>query len=197
MGVFGVRVMSRPFQIEISESQEELELALKYSTSASSKERLQMLYWLKSGQVSSRQALAERLGRDEATITRWLRKYKDGGRSSLLEVKQAPGQVPIVRGEALELLKQRLQEPEGFHSYGEIQQWLVTELELNIAYKTVYQLVRYQLKAKLKVPRPQSLKQHPESQSHFKKNFPSLSSFCKKNSERESNSGTCAKTKLG
>ena len=74
MGVFGARVMSRPFQIEISESQEELELALKYSTSASSKERLQMLYWLKSGQVSSRQALAERLGRDEATITRRLAK---------------------------------------------------------------------------------------------------------------------------
>jgi hypothetical protein len=34
--------MSRPFQIEISESQEELEKALKYATSASSKERLQM-----------------------------------------------------------------------------------------------------------------------------------------------------------
>jgi len=96
-------------------------------------------------------------------------------------------QVPIVRGEALELLKQRLHSPEGFHSYGQIQQWLVTELGLDIAYKTVYQLVRYQLKAKLKVPRPQSLKQHPESQSHFKKNFPLLSNFCKRNSERESN----------
>jgi len=163
--------MSRPFQVEISESQEELEKSLKYATSASSKERLQMLYWLKTSQVSSRQALAERLGRDKATITRWLRKYKDGGGSSLLEVKHAPGQVPIVRGEALELLKQRLQSPEGFHSYGQIQQWLVTELGLNIAYKTVYQLVRYQLKAKLKVPRPRSLKQHPDSQSHFKKNF--------------------------
>jgi len=57
----------------------------------------------------------------------------------------------IVRGEALELLKQRLQSPEGFHSYGEIQQWFVTELKLNIAYKTVYQLVRYQLK-QLKFP---------------------------------------------
>ncbi len=89
MGVFGARVMSRPFQVEISESQEELEKSLKYATSASSKERLQMLYWLKTSQVSSRQALAERLGRDKATITRWLRKYKDGGGSSLLEVKHA------------------------------------------------------------------------------------------------------------
>ncbi|MEH2410382.1 helix-turn-helix domain-containing protein [Nostoc sp.] len=158
--------------IEIEESQEELEKALKYVTQASSKERLQMLYWLKSGQVTSRQALAERLGRDQATITRWIRKYKNGGREGLLSVKQAPGKKPIVQGENLERLKQRLCQPQGFHSYSQIQQWLNTELGLNIAYKTVYQLVRYQLQAKLKVPRTQSTKQHPLSQSHFKKNFP-------------------------
>ena len=80
--------------------------------------------------------------------------------------------MPIVRGEKLERLKQQLKDSQGFHSYGQIQQWLSTELGLNIAYKTVYQLVRYKLKAKLKVPRPQSRKQHPESQSHFKKKLP-------------------------
>lgn len=37
-----------------------------------------------------------------------------------------------------------------------------------MAYKTVYQLVPYQLKVKLKVLRPQSTKQHPQSQSYFK-----------------------------
>nr|WP_017318411.1 winged helix-turn-helix domain-containing protein [Mastigocladopsis repens] len=89
-----------------------------------------------------------------------------------MEVKHAPGKEPSVSGQNLERLKQRLQEPQGFHSYNQIQKWLSSELGLNIAYKTVYQLVRYQLKAKLKVPRPQSSKQHPESQSHFKKNFP-------------------------
>jgi len=98
--------MSRPFQIEISESQEELEKALKHVTEASSKERLQMLYWLKSGQVSSRRSLAERLGRDEATITRWVRKYKDEGRRGLLEVKHAPGKVPSISGSDLERKKQ-------------------------------------------------------------------------------------------
>jgi len=163
--------MGRSVQIEIIESEQELEKALKYATCASAKERLQMLYWLKSGQVSTRQALAERLGRARATITRWLKKYKDGGRPSLLEVKHAPGQTPIVRGEDLERLKQRLKDPQGFHSYGQIQEWLKAELGVNIAYKTVYQLVRYQLKGKLKVPRPQSIKQHPDSQTHFKKNF--------------------------
>ena len=65
-----VSVMTRPFQLEILESQEELDLALKHATTASSKERLQMLYLLKSGQVTSRQGLAELIGRDQATITR-------------------------------------------------------------------------------------------------------------------------------
>lgn len=162
--------MGLRLQVEIKESQEELEKAVKYAYEASSKERLQMLYWLKSGQVKSRSAIAERLGRNEATITRWLRKYKDGGRAGLLEVKHAPGKEPIVSEESLERLKQRLEQPQGFHSYNQIQQWLKSELGLNIAYKTVYQLVRYSLGAKLKVPRPKSTKQHPESLSHFKKN---------------------------
>ena len=156
--------------VEIKESQEELEKGVKYAVEASSKERLQMLYWLKSGQLTSRKAIAQRLWRDEATITRWLKKYKNEGRSGLLKVKHAPGKEPIVSGENLERLKQRLQEPQGFHSYNQIQQWIESELGLNLAYKTVYQLVRYSLGAKLKVPRPKSQKQHPQSQSHFKKN---------------------------
>lgn len=163
--------MGRRLEVEICESQEELEKALKNARTASSKERLQMLYLLKSKQVFSRQELAQLIGRDNATITRWIRKYKDEGLVGLLEVKQAPGKTPLVRGANLDRLKQRLEEPIGFHSYGEIQGWLFQELGLNLAYKTVYQLVHYQLKAKLKVPRPQSLKQHPESQSNFKKNF--------------------------
>ncbi len=163
-------VMSRPFQVEISESQKELEKALKHATTASSKERLQMLYWLKSGQASSRQELAERLGRDEATITRWVRKYKDEGKRGLLEVKHAPGKAPSISGSDLERLERRLQEPSGFQSYSQIQQWLKSELGLSLAYKTVYEVVRSRLGAKLKVPRPQSTKQHPESLSHFKKN---------------------------
>ena len=85
-----VKVMSRPFQVEIVESCEVLEKAFKSARTASSKERLQMLYLLKSGQVSSRKELASLLGRDQATITRWLRKYKEQGLKSLLEVKSPP-----------------------------------------------------------------------------------------------------------
>jgi len=80
----------------------------------------------------------------------------------LLEVRQAPGRAYRQR-EALEL-----EDSSHLKDFiAMVRQWLVTELGLDIAYKH-HQLVRYQLKAKLKVPRTQSLKQHPESQSHFK-----------------------------
>ncbi|BAZ71156.1 putative transposase (plasmid) [Fischerella sp. NIES-4106] len=85
-----------------------------------------------------------------------MRKYKDGGRDRLLEVKHAPGKLSIVSEEALKRLKQRLQEPQGFHSYSQIQQWLIAEFQLDIAYKTVYEIVRYRIGAKLKVPRPKA-----------------------------------------
>jgi transposase len=88
----------------------------------------------------------------------------------LLEVKHAPGKAPSIIGSDLERLEQRLQEPSGFTSYGQIQQWLKSELGVSLAYKTVYEIVRQRLGAKLKVPRPQSTKQHPQSLSHFKKN---------------------------
>jgi len=38
-------------------------------------------------------------------------------------------------------LQFRLQEPEGFQSYGEIKDWLSTEYPLEIPYKTVHQTV--------------------------------------------------------
>ncbi len=49
--------MGLRFQVEIKESLEELEKAVKYAKTASNKERLQMLYWLKSGQLTSRLAI--------------------------------------------------------------------------------------------------------------------------------------------
>lgn len=163
--------MGLRLEVEIKESLEVLQKALNGVRQASSKERLQMLYLLKSKQLTTRRSLAKYLGRDESTITRWIRKYKDKGCKGLLEVKQAPGKEAMVSGENLERLKQKLSQPQGFQSYSQIQQWLKYELGINVAYKTVYQLVRYKLGGKLKVPRPKSRKQHPESQSHFKKNY--------------------------
>ena len=164
--------MARPLKIEIGESVEYLEKSLRYAGTASQKEKLQVLWWLKSGQVSQHQELGRRLGRDSSTISRWLQKYRQGGLKALLAGKSSNSKRWEIEGEILEQLQVRLQQPEGFKSYGEIQQWLEQQFGKTVKYKTVYKTVRYRLNAKLKAPRPQSIKQDAASVSLFKKTSP-------------------------
>lgn len=161
--------MARPLQVTIVESREQLERRLDAQTTATGKERLQMLYWLKLGIVNSRQDLVKLLHRSEATITRWLGMYKSGGLCALLEVKHAPGNPSSIPTDAVSRLQRRLQQPQGFSSYGQVQQWLEKECGVSAAYHTVHALVRYKLQAKLKKPRPKSHKQNPQAIVQFKK----------------------------
>lgn len=154
--------MARRLVLEIAESAEYLEKSLKQSKSAAQKERLQMLWWLRTAQVTQHQQLSERLGRSSASITRWLQKYRQGGLAALLEVKTAPGAPAKIQGQALEKLQQRLQSDEGFGSYGAIVEWLDQECGLTLKYDTVNRFVRQKLKVKLKVPRPVSSQQPPQ-----------------------------------
>ncbi len=161
--------MARRLKLEITETAAYLEKSLKQAKSGTCKERLQMLWWLKTGQVNEHQELSRRLGRGHSTITRWLNSYRTGGLSQLLEVKTAPRAEPKIQGEALAKLKQRLDSPEGFSSYRAIVEWLEQECGLEVKYDTVNRFVREKLKAKLKVPRPQSLKQASGVVAGFKK----------------------------
>ena len=61
-----------------------------------------------------------------------------------------PGQKTLPQ-EVIDSLKQRLKAESGFSSYGEIQTWLLQTHRLAVNYKTVYRIVRYDMKAKLKV----------------------------------------------
>jgi transposase len=161
--------MARQLVLEITQTAKYLEKSLKRAKSGKQKERLQMLWWLKTGQVTQHQELSQRLGRSPASITRWLNKYRQGGLEDLLEVKVSPGAVAKIQGEALEKLQQRLKSAEGFSSYGAIVDWLELECGLKVKYDTVNRFVREKLQAKLKVPRPVSLQQKPGEIEGFKK----------------------------
>lgn len=163
--------MSRPFKVEIAQSEEELKQRLQTARLASQKEKLQMLWWLKSGQVSEQQEIAFRLGRDTSTVTRWLQKYRRGGLSSLLEIKKAPGATRKMSDEALAALKHELETGKGFSSYGAIVEWLNSKYGEKIEYGTVYGWVRYRFGAKLKVSRPKSYRQDESAVGGFKKNL--------------------------
>jgi transposase len=167
--------MARPFVIEIAESEAFLEKSVKQAKTGLRKERLQMLWWIKTRQIRYRQEIGERLGRSPATISRWLSLYRQGGLAALLEEKKAPGAVPQIRGEVLDKLKQRLDAEEGFRRYGAIVDWLEQECGITLHYKTVRQFVRNKLQAQLKVPRPRSLKQFPEAMPTFKNKKTSVS----------------------
>ena len=130
-----------------------------------------MLWWLKTGQVRQHQELSQRLGRSPASITRWLKRYREGGLRKLLQVQVPPGASAKIQGAVLEKLNQRLNQPEGFSSYQAIVEWLEKECGLTVKYATVYRFVTQKLKAKLKVPRPVSVHQPEGAVEGFKKNF--------------------------
>lgn len=163
--------MANHFRVQVHESRDQLEHRLQRASTASSRERLQMLYWIKTKAIATRQELAQRLGRNESTVYRWLQRYAQGGIAALLEVKTAPGKASKLTPAAMEQLQRRLANPKGFKSYGQIQRWLKRQHGIVLAYKSVHHLVRYKLKAKLKVPRPRSAKASPVVQAAFKKNL--------------------------
>jgi transposase len=161
--------MANKFQVEIQETVEELEHRLERAITAVSKEKLLLLYWIATKKIKTREELATMLKRDSSTIYRWLKTYKQGGITSLLTVKKAPGKTPHIPPEVREKLIKKLQEPQGETSYGKLQLWLEKECGIKVSYKVVHDLVHYKLKADLKVPRPQSNKVNEGVQANFKK----------------------------
>jgi putative transposase len=99
----------------------------------------------------------------------------------MLEVGSSPGKEPLIPQWAVERLKAELSEPEGFTSYKEVKIWLEAVLDIKVKYDVVHHLVHDKLKAKLKVPRPVSVKQTEGAIEAFKKKTTSTAgSFSKK-----------------
>jgi transposase len=90
-----------------------------------------------------------------------LSSYRTGGIKALLTKGKSSGRTRKLSLSVEESLKQELKDTEGFSSYKEVQTWLKALHDLDMSYTGVHQIVRYQLKAKLKVPRPTHAKQKP------------------------------------
>jgi transposase len=161
--------MAGVLKITIEESVETLKALLDDQRDAVDRSKVQVLWWIKTGQSTSVNYLAQMSGYHRTTVSKWLSKYRKGGLEALLAVHPKPGRTPKIRGEVRARLEKELQDPEGFGSYQEVQQWLQAVCGVKVAYKTVHGTVRYRLKAKLKRPRPRSEKQTPGAVESFKK----------------------------
>jgi transposase len=135
----------------------------------------QALYLVASGQAPTRLALAQLLAVHRHTIRAWLALYEAGGLDTLLTIHKAPGRVSRLTASMQEKLHARLQEPQGFASYGAIQQYLAQDHHLSLSYSAVHALVRYKLGAKPKAPR----RSHPKKILPLSHTFnrPSRSTF--------------------
>jgi transposase len=164
--------MPRVVKIEITEEAETLKKLLVQQKDKRRFERVQALYLLKIQQVETVEQLAMMSGRSRSTVQRWLSQYRSGGLAKMLEVGSSPGKEPLIPQWAVERLKAELSEPEGFTSYKEVKIWLEAVLDIKVKYDVVHHLVHDKLKAKLKVPRPVSVKQAEGAIEAFKKKLP-------------------------
>jgi transposase len=163
--------MANTVKIEIKETVDELKELIKQSDNTKVKERLQVLYLLKSGQVTTLKTLSQLLLLDTSTLYRWLKQYREGGISKLLDIYEPPGKSSTIPANIIEKLKEKLTDPLGFNSYKEIQDWLKSEHNVSVGYFVVYRVVRRLLKAKPKVPRPSSSKQDKAAVQRFKQDL--------------------------
>jgi transposase len=142
----------------LDETPVELKQLLDPETEVRKPQRLQALYLLQTEQARTRRQVARRLGVSRHTVGRWLAAYAAGGVARMLTMAKAPGNTPLVPPAVRQALTQRLAQPEGFASDKAIWHWRQHDYGLAIAYQTVHRLVRYQWRAKLKVPRKSPIK---------------------------------------
>jgi transposase len=154
-----MRKTTRPIPT-IPEDLDTLKQRLAQTRQAIIKQRLHLLMLLKTDPDMTRQRAADHLALHRNTITRWLRLYQQGALEALLTTRPvgAPTGQKSLPPEVLAQLQARLKTPEGFTSYGQVQQWLQQTFDLAIAYPTLHHIIRYQLKAKLKRARPSHAK---------------------------------------
>ncbi|MBD1845629.1 helix-turn-helix domain-containing protein [Cyanobacteria bacterium FACHB-63] len=159
-------------RIEIQESTDQLKHLMHLQTSASAKERFQVLYLLKSLQAKDISTAAQMVGRDRTTVQRWLLKYEAHGIEKLMAPRTGQGCKLVIPEAINQALVEKLDDPNGMSSYLELQQWLETEHQLQVKYPTVHRQVRYRLGAKLKVPRPVNESAVERAQRGFRKHLP-------------------------
>jgi transposase len=143
---------------KITETETEIREMLKSEHHVKRQNRLQALYLIVSKQAQSRSTVSKMLGFSRNTISEWFGLYEAGGLGKLLEIYKPSGAKPKMTEAAIEEISEILKTEKGFRTYREIHQLVTGKHQIAVSYRTVHQLVRYKLAAKLKSPRPSNPK---------------------------------------
>ena len=143
---------------KIKETEEEIREMLKSEHQAKRQNRLQALYLIVTGQAKSRSKVSKMLGCNRNTISEWFRKYEESGLEKMLEIYKPSGAKSKIPSAAIEEITKILDTEKGFRTYKEIHQLIVNKYKIEMGYSNVHNVVRYQLEAKAKSPRPSNPK---------------------------------------
>jgi transposase len=139
----------------ITESAAELVRRMQDEPDSKKRQRLHALYLVASGQARHRKDVAATLRVHRHSVAAWFAAYTAGGLEQALRYTvPQPTRSRRITDTALTALKTQLQTTAGFPSYGHIRAWLAEQYQVQLSYSSVYALVRNELRAKLKRPRP-------------------------------------------
>jgi transposase len=131
---------------------------------------LQMLITIKQQGSLSKKKLALLLGSSHSSIIKWRSIYLQKGIDGLLTENRGGFKRGIITASAEKQLVARLSNPkEGFRSFIEIQQWLLTEFNIAMEYHAVNKYVKRKYGARLKVSRKSHVLKSPADEAVFKK----------------------------
>ena len=116
------------------------------------------------------------MGCNESTLYRWFWLYQQRGLEGLLEHPLPLGRPSELTPAIRQALEQKLSDPNGWRSYGELKEWLQREFGVSSSYSSVYRWVREKLQSQPKVPQrraQQARDQQQQQQRQFQKTSPS------------------------
>lgn len=131
---------------------------------------LQMLIHLKRQGPLPILKLAKMTGVSDHSIHRWRKAYMKDGISSLLRENRGGHKKAAINIAAEKKLSARLHDPkQGFRSFGEMQQWLLSEFGIEMKYHALNKYVKRKYGARLKVSRKSHVLKSPADEAVFKK----------------------------
>ena len=162
--------MPKKITISIEESSVELRKLYESSTTELRRDRLKMLYYIKTEKYVYRNAIAKKLGRRPTTIGNWIKSYEAAGLSKLLEIHSGGNNTAHISDIAKAYISKALSDSETtITSYTELQAQIAEDLLEKINYGALYAHCRRKHKSKLKVSRKSHYKKDPKAEMVFKK----------------------------
>lgn len=163
--------MSNAKSLTVSESIKELS-GLRKGSSDTQNKRLSMLIEIRREKdiAITKRDLAKRIGVDPNSITAWKKLYEQAGITALMADGRIGFKPSLVTAEVHKKIELKLKDPKnGIRGYVELQDWVKSELGMDLKYITLLKYTKKHFGSKIKVARKSHVKKDAEAVATFKK----------------------------